>query len=210
MPHIAVNGTLLNFELRGTGQPIVLLHGLGSSLRSWDAAVAHWRCRHTVLAYDARGHGLSSGAERMSLDDHVQDLKGLLECLGFAHVALIGTSMGSCIAQAFAIRYPEHVAQLVLAAPRCRGTSASATRLFEHAVQVRGLDDQAAHLSSPARARELTARLPHAACLEIPDAGHFPQWEQPDAFLDTVDAFLSEAGHGIRPPAPYPPGAGSI
>ena len=60
MPFFDVNGTSLYYERSSSpGRPLVLIHEMGGSLRSWDEVVAALPVRRVVLPYDMRGHGLS-------------------------------------------------------------------------------------------------------------------------------------------------------
>ena len=60
MPTIHVNGVDLYYESHGAGQPVVLVHGLGSSTRDWEPQVAGLAARFRVITFDVRGHGRSA------------------------------------------------------------------------------------------------------------------------------------------------------
>ena len=60
MPIIAVNQTDLYYESNGAGQPVVLIHGLGSSTRDWEAQVPELAQAYQVITVDLRGHGRSA------------------------------------------------------------------------------------------------------------------------------------------------------
>ncbi|PLP97515.1 alpha/beta fold hydrolase [Cupriavidus pauculus] len=125
-----INGIELNLEEHGAGTPLVLVHGLGANLRVWDAEVAHFSPGFRVITYDARGHGKSTRPASFALDDHVADLRALVEILGDKPVALLGASMGSYIVQGLASHFPSLVAKLVLVVPKCHGTTSSSARLL--------------------------------------------------------------------------------
>ena len=123
MTFARINGTLLHFRLVGPeGAPaLVFVNSLGTDARIWDAVIdalsVHYRC----LSYDKRGHGLSDApADDYGLDDHLDDLTGLLDHAGIGRAVVIGVSIGGLIAQGLALRAPERVAGLVLCctAPR--------------------------------------------------------------------------------------------
>ncbi len=96
--------------------PIVLLHGLGGTLASWDdvgPAVAAGTGR-TVYAYDARGHGASSWSGVYSFELMRDDLLGLLDSLGAPRADIVGHSMGGFVGLLFAAARSERVRRLVL------------------------------------------------------------------------------------------------
>jgi pimeloyl-ACP methyl ester carboxylesterase len=98
---------------------LVLLHGLGASLHTWEpwarALEPSWR----VVRLDFPGHGLSGPAP----DNDYRDarthrlLAALLDTLGVSRATLVGNSMGGRIAWSFAAAFPERVERLVLIAP---------------------------------------------------------------------------------------------
>ena len=68
-----------------------------------------------MLCYDKRGHGLSDlGGAPYSIDDHVDDLAGLVDHLGAGKVVLCGLSVGGLIAQGLSAKRPEIVRALIL------------------------------------------------------------------------------------------------
>ncbi|WP_328765829.1 alpha/beta fold hydrolase [Devosia aurantiaca] len=88
--------------------------------------------RYRCLSYDKRGHGLSDApAGEYALDDHLDDLAGLLDHAGIERMVLVGVSVGGLIAQGFALRAPERVAGLVLCctAPRMGGAALWSARI---------------------------------------------------------------------------------
>ncbi len=118
-PRSGTSAAGLHYEVRGSGAPLVLLHGFSLDLRMWDAQVG-WLARdHRVVRYDMRGHGRS--AEAGAPFSHHEDLAGLLEELGLERAVLVGLSMGAEVAIDFAIAHPERVSGLVLASPGLSG-----------------------------------------------------------------------------------------
>ncbi|MCM2323110.1 MAG: alpha/beta hydrolase [Oligoflexia bacterium] len=108
----------LYYELHGSaGEPIVLLNGVMMNTRAWGALLPAFAAKHRVLLHDFRGQGLSSQPdEPYSYELHVRDLLALLDHLGIDKTHLIGTSYGSEVGLAFAIRHPERVLTLTVAA----------------------------------------------------------------------------------------------
>lgn len=117
MAFVRINGVLLHYRLSGAaGAPVVALaNSLGTDARIWDEVIEGLSPRYQVLSYDKRGHGLSDTPPGdYALDDHIDDLMGLLDHLGIGRLALAGVSVGGIIAQGFALRAPERLAALVL------------------------------------------------------------------------------------------------
>jgi pimeloyl-ACP methyl ester carboxylesterase len=114
----------------GEGSPVVLLHGLTATRRYvLHGSVALARSGHTLISYDARGHGESSPAaagEGYGYPELVQDLRAVIgeRCRGERPV-LAGHSMGCHTAAAHALERPDEVAALVLAGPVTLGIPAS-------------------------------------------------------------------------------------
>jgi len=117
--YVEANGVSMYVERRGRGWPVVLVHALGMSLRSWDP-VAEMLAEHfEVVAYDYRGHGRTEkvgGA--CSIAILAEDLRHLLERLALRPVHLVGLAGGSMIAQQLALADPKLTSALVLASPR--------------------------------------------------------------------------------------------
>lgn len=116
MPYCHVNGIRLRYETWGVGaDPLVLIHGLGSSADDWflqlPAFAPHYRC----LALDLRGHGLSDKpAGTYSVAQFARDVAGLLDQLGIIAAHVLGLSLGGMVAQQLAITCPARVRSLVL------------------------------------------------------------------------------------------------
>jgi pimeloyl-ACP methyl ester carboxylesterase len=107
-------------EQHGAGPPIVLLHGLTATRRYVVmGSRALERSGHTVIAYDARGHGHSTpAADRAYGYEHLAaDLLAVLNAAGIERAALAGASMGAHTAVRFALEHPERVAALALITP---------------------------------------------------------------------------------------------
>ncbi|MFM9970406.1 MAG: alpha/beta fold hydrolase [Burkholderiales bacterium] len=106
----------------GTGEPVLLLHGVGSSSASW---VDFMSCAGEVLpgkrliAWDAPGYGESThlSAPVPTAADYAQSLKALLDGLGIKEIVLVGHSLGGLIAGAFAAANPTRVRALILLDP---------------------------------------------------------------------------------------------
>lgn len=99
------------------GDPaIVLLHGLRSNGRTWDALAQRLHHRYHVIALDQRGRGLSDwdAEQRYQTSYYVDDLAKLVEQLDLQRFTLIGHSMGAVNALVFCQQYPSKVSALVM------------------------------------------------------------------------------------------------
>ncbi len=118
MSAIDVGYCSLGYRIQGAGEPsVTLLHGLATTKENWDPIAGLLAERHRVLALDMRGHGESeTPAGNWTRADLANDVIAALDALGFARTILVGHSAGGVIALEVALRHPEYVAGLVLAA----------------------------------------------------------------------------------------------
>ena len=112
----------VRLHVRDTGPrdapAIVLLHGFGSSLQTWDAWATDLEWDHRVIRYDEPGFGLTGRDPGGYTDERdVALLLGLLDRLGVQRASVIGNSMGGRIAWRFAAAHPERMDRLVLISP---------------------------------------------------------------------------------------------
>lgn len=98
---------------------VLLLHGFGSSLQTWDAWAEGLSRSHRVIRLDLPGSGLSPPDPAHDYRDErsIQLLLALLDDLGIARASIAGHSMGGRIAWTFAARHPLRTERLVLMAP---------------------------------------------------------------------------------------------
>ncbi|HYL79374.1 MAG TPA: alpha/beta fold hydrolase [Candidatus Acidoferrum sp.] len=124
---LEVNDVSTYVEDGGSGYPVVLIHALGTSLRSWGRVVPVLEKRYRVVRYDFRGHGRSEkSAGPASLSLLAEDLRALLQALGFARVHIVGLAVGAIIAQQFAVDHRGLASGLVLADTRSAIDSSAA------------------------------------------------------------------------------------
>ncbi|MCX4093526.1 alpha/beta fold hydrolase [Nocardia sp. alder85J] len=109
----------------GEGAPILLLHGLMGSARTWDTQLEWLRAFGRLYTFDAAGHGRPAPAE-LTTEAFVADLAAATAAVG-APMTVIGHSMGGLHGWVFAAQYPERVRALVVEdmAPDFRGRTAS-------------------------------------------------------------------------------------
>ncbi len=109
----------------GEGQPVVLLHSGVTDRRSWYAVAEALQPQTSVVAYDMRGYGETSGVTYGFT--HLDDLKAVLDQVATGPVWLVGSSMGGEIAIDAALVAPERVAGLILLAPAVSGAPEPST-----------------------------------------------------------------------------------
>ena len=115
------NGVKLPYVEQGEalGVPLVLLHGFAGSWRSFQRLLPHLPDAFHTLALTQRGHGDATHPETgYGPQDYAADLAAFLDALHIQAAVIVGHSMGSAVAQRFAIDCPERTLGLVLASPR--------------------------------------------------------------------------------------------
>jgi pimeloyl-ACP methyl ester carboxylesterase len=109
---VNVGGAQLQYEVAGTGKPVVFIHGWAQDLRIWDDQVAKFSPSFLVVRYDKRGFGESTGHADITEDPN--DLRILLDSLGIQSAHVVGLSRGARVALSFAVAFPNRVDGLVL------------------------------------------------------------------------------------------------
>jgi pimeloyl-ACP methyl ester carboxylesterase len=113
--HAAVNGLSYYYEIRGQGDPLLLLHGGLGSIEMFASALPALTRTHQVIAVDLHGHGRTRlGARKISLVDQGDDLAVLLDQLGVRQVDVLGYSFGGGVAFRFAAQHPDRVRRLAI------------------------------------------------------------------------------------------------
>ncbi|MFX0022223.1 MAG: alpha/beta fold hydrolase [Candidatus Hermodarchaeota archaeon] len=116
-----VNGINISYEIKGTGFPLVFIHGFGSKKEIWKPQLMDLSNKFKTITYDIRGTGKTDRPNYLyTMDMFVEDLKGLLNQLEIESTHLIGRSFGGMIAQNFVLKFPDSVKKLVLIATNAR------------------------------------------------------------------------------------------
>ncbi|PIS11744.1 MAG: alpha/beta hydrolase [Bdellovibrio sp. CG10_big_fil_rev_8_21_14_0_10_47_8] len=92
------DGTSIYYEVRGTGEPIILIYGLACLINHWHFQIAHFSKRNRVIAFDIRGHHKSQipqARENISLEAIAHDLPRLFRELGIKKAHFVGHSLGA-------------------------------------------------------------------------------------------------------------------
>ena len=262
---ICLNGKQTHYVVKGTGKPVILLHGFFFDGTLWCRNLDALALSFKVYVLDLWGFGYSERITEPSYECYVEQLAAFMQALGIEKASLIGQSLGGGVAMQFSVQFPGKVDQLVLvdsaglpnpepfsarlfkvrgvgerlmaipgyairrrmlrdfflyraeAVPpdlfrrltwfqRIAGTSAAALALMRlgFADKLEAVVQRLAALDMPvlvvwggqdraiplALGRRIHQMLPRSALVVIPDAGHVPNLEQPDAFNSQVIAFL--------------------
>lgn len=108
MPRIKINGINTYYEITGSGEPLVFIHGLGSSTLDWEQQVEFFSRKYQVITYDLRGHGQSDKpAGPYTIKLFAADAAALLQALGIRTAHIGGISLGGMIVLQLAVDEPQ-------------------------------------------------------------------------------------------------------
>ena len=152
MPRAEINGRPLEYQDRGDGRPVLLIHGTGGFMGLWDELAEALSETHSVVWHDRRGFGSSGGEPARKLAQHVEDAAGLLDRLEIPSAGVVDWSGGGVIALGLAVSHPDRVSALALAEPAVHLTthpSLTTLRMMLRAQIARRIrrDDRAAALA---------------------------------------------------------------
>src|SRR3972149_11955279 len=120
-----VNDIEMYYEVHGSGEPLLLIMGLGANATAWEMQIPDFSRECQVGAFDNRGAGRTDKPkEPYSIPQMADDAAGLLDALGIGWSHVYGMSMGGMIAQEMALRHPVRVRALVLAGTMAGGATA--------------------------------------------------------------------------------------
>jgi pimeloyl-ACP methyl ester carboxylesterase len=115
MPFFDHHGCSLHYEEYGRGDPLLLVHGLGSSCQDWEYQIPTLSAHYRVIVVDVRGHGRSDKPhERYSIPGFSADIEALLDHLHLGPVHLVGLSMGGMIGFQLAVDQPQLLKSLTI------------------------------------------------------------------------------------------------
>ena len=115
MPYAELSDVRCYYELLGSGDPLLLIPGLGGTCSSWDCAANELAVGSTLIMPELRGVGRSEAKRpARNLSYLVADLVELVDHLGLDQTSVLGISLGGIVAQQFAIDHSSRVNKLVL------------------------------------------------------------------------------------------------
>ena len=214
MPVAHVNDVDLYYEVYGEGFPLLLAHGYCTSINLWQHQIPLLSQRYRVIAYDARGHGLSSapaGKEHYTLSHLVEDMYALLRHLNVSQAYIAGHSMGGATTAGFAARHAEMTKAALIcnidgghqpSDPDADREAAETRRRAQELVRQRGLADYARQqivdklaprfvLQSEEEQQRFVTRYAHQPLHGYLGVGEALPWRE---------AWLTEAARSLKTP----------
>lgn len=128
-----VNGTRLYYEVAGTGQPLVLIHGGAVDSRAFDDQFSEFARHYKVVRYDLRGTGKSGDRDKPF--SNTDDLYGLLQHLNISSAYLLGISRGGGFAYDFTLDHPQMVKALILVSSNLSAGVPAYEAMFERSTE---------------------------------------------------------------------------
>lgn len=115
--YASVNGLKMYYEIHGTGAPLVLIHGGGSTLQTTFGRVLHdFAKTHKVIAVEMQAHGHTADIDRpLSFQQDADDIAELLRQLNIDKADIFGFSNGASTTLQFAIRHPKMTNKIIVA-----------------------------------------------------------------------------------------------
>jgi pimeloyl-ACP methyl ester carboxylesterase len=112
---IRFRGELLEYEIRGSGSPVMLVHGFTEDRRIWDPLLKGMENKYKWILPDLPGSGSSAfNGSLPELKDFAEALYAIMDFEEIGKLVLIGHSMGGYISLAFTEKYPERISALGL------------------------------------------------------------------------------------------------
>ena len=192
-----------NIAQSGIGDQVVLIHGLGSNLQSWDVVAEKLERRFNVLRYDLRGHGKSfNPAGPWELGDFIEDLETIVHQEKFGKTHLVGFSLGGLIAQGYTLKHPEVVNNLVIISAVADRTESERTKVNERVANLESghLDTNIALAMERWFSPEFRQQYPE----KVQDRLNVLKTNDPQGYLNAYRVFglgdLGEKLHNIQSP----------
>ncbi|MDR0360742.1 MAG: alpha/beta fold hydrolase [bacterium] len=119
--YAAVRGLDLYYEVRGTGEPLVLLHGGVAGIVMFGPNLEALSQDRKVIAVELQGHGRTADIDRpLTYEAMADDVAALMQHLDIPHADVMGLSLGGGVALQTVFRHPQLVRKLVIVSVPCR------------------------------------------------------------------------------------------
>lgn len=115
--NVTLQGVSYEYEVVGSGEPLLLLHGFTGSMETWRSFIPSWSEQFQVIVVDLVGHGKTESPEDVNhydIRNAALQMKELLDYLHIEKAHVLGYSMGGRLAITMACLYPEYVHSLLL------------------------------------------------------------------------------------------------
>ena len=184
-----VNGKALAVELQGSGDAVVMVHGLGGTTNTYGPQAGPLSRFFTVLRFDLPGSGRSPLAGPLSIPGFADDVVALMQANGIARAHLVGHPMGTIVCQHVAARHPDKVASLVLLGPAAELPEAGRTAMRDRAGKARaeGMRPVADALLQVAISAETRAHQPAVVAL----VRELLMGQSPEGYAQTAEALAA-------------------
>ncbi len=186
----------LHYDEYGSGDPVLLIHGLGGSSNVWGAQAPALSRFFRIIVPDLRGAGRSAARDGINVTTMVADLVELLDRLAITQAHTIGHSFGSVLAQHLAVNHPTRVGRLGLIGPIRAPSEAAVKALTERAAQARreGLDAIANATVLVGTSAQTRARNPASAAF----VREMVMRQDPQAYAATCEAIANTQGAALE------------
>ncbi|MEY8348885.1 2-succinyl-6-hydroxy-2,4-cyclohexadiene-1-carboxylate synthase [Bacillus cereus] len=114
---VTLEGVKYEYEVVGSGEPLLLLHGFTGSMETWRPFISSWSKQFQVITVDLVGHGKTESPEELThydIQNVALQMTTLLDCLHIEKAHILGYSMGGRLAITMACLYPGRVQSLLL------------------------------------------------------------------------------------------------
>lgn len=118
--NIHVNGMNLYYEVTGSGDPLIMVHGNGETHAIFDQAVELLASHFTCYLIDSRGHGQSQQVTELHYEDMAEDVYQLIKALDLQNVTYYGFSDGGIIGLILASKHPKLLKRMIISGANTR------------------------------------------------------------------------------------------
>jgi len=116
--YISTRGFNTYYEVYGKGEPLILIHNNGGSIKSFAGQIPYFSNQYQVIAVDTRAHGKSTDhSDSLTFEQIADDFNALLDSLHLDSTYVIGWSDGGIVGLLLAMRHPGRVKKMALSGP---------------------------------------------------------------------------------------------